>query len=51
MILIGLVLLILGFVFASSLLETIGVALLAIGALLFVFGAVGHPVAGRRYWF
>jgi hypothetical protein len=30
---------------------TIGVVLLVIGAILWILGSVGRPVAGRRYWY
>jgi hypothetical protein len=45
------ILLILGFVFKISILWTIGIILLVIGAILWILGAVGRPVAGRRYWY
>jgi hypothetical protein len=51
MIVLGVVLLILGFVFGIQLLWSIGIVLLVIGAVLWIMGAVGRPVAGRRYWF
>ncbi|MFE4424417.1 DUF6131 family protein [Streptomyces sp. NPDC056817] len=51
MIALGVILLILGFVFGISILWTIGIVLLVIGAVLWVLGALGHAVAGRRhYW-
>jgi hypothetical protein len=51
MIVLGIVLLILGYVFSIPLLWTIGIVLLVIGAVLWVMGSVGRPVAGRRYWY
>lgn len=51
MIVLGVVLLILGFVFGIQVLWSIGIILLVIGAVLWVLGAVGRPVAGRRYWY
>ena len=51
MILLGAILLILGFVLKIQILWTIGVILLVIGAVLWLLGAVGRPVAGRRYWY
>ncbi|MCW2654515.1 MAG: Uncharacterized protein JWR32_5491 [Mycobacterium sp.] len=51
MIVLGAILLILGFVLKISILWTIGVILLIIGAVLWILGAVGRPVAGRRYWY
>jgi hypothetical protein len=51
MIVLGAILLILGFVLKISILWTIGIILLIIGAVLWLLGAVGRPVAGRRYWY
>ncbi|WAJ45061.1 DUF6131 family protein [Mycobacterium sp. Aquia_216] len=51
MIVLGIVLLILGYVFAIPLLWTIGIVLIVIGAVLWVLGSVGRPVGGRRYWY
>lgn len=51
MIVLGVILLILGFLFKLSILWTIGIILLVIGAVLWLLGAVGRPVAGRRYWY
>ena len=51
MIVLGIVLLLLGLLFHVSLLWTLGVIVLVIGAVLYVLGSVGRPVAGRRhYW-
>ncbi|MFI1452447.1 MULTISPECIES: DUF6131 family protein [Streptomyces] len=51
MIVLGVILLILGFVFGISILWTIGLILLLVGLVLWVLGAVGHAVGGRRhYW-
>ncbi|WP_197497717.1 DUF6131 family protein [Mycobacterium sp. 1274756.6] len=51
MIVLGIILLILGYVLAIPALWTIGIILLVIGAIFWLLGAVGRPVAGRRYWF
>ncbi len=51
MIAFGVLLLIVGFVLKVQVLWTIGVILLVIGAVLWVLGAVGRPIAGRRYWY
>lgn len=51
MIILGVVLLILGLIFGIGILTTIGVILIVVGALLWILGAVGRPIAGRRhYW-
>ena len=51
MIALGVILLILGFVLKIQILWTIGIIVLVIGAVLWIRGAVGRPVAGRRYWY
>ena len=51
MIALGLILLIVGWLVGIGVIETIGIVLVAIGLILLVLGAVGHPVAGRNYWF
>jgi hypothetical protein len=51
MIVIGLILLIVGFVVKIAILWTIGIVVLAIGLVLALFGAAGRAVGGRRhYW-
>lgn len=51
MIALGVVLLVIGFVFGVSILWTLGVAVIVIGVILFVLGSAGHAVGGRRhYW-
>lgn len=50
MLILGLVLLVLGFVFGISILWTIGIILVIIGAILLVLSYTGHPVGGRRYY-
>ncbi|MER7196369.1 hypothetical protein CG723_22435 [Streptomyces sp. CB01635] len=51
MIILGVILLIIGFVANIAILWTIGIILVAIGAIFFLLGALGHGVGGRRhYW-
>lgn len=51
MLAIGVILLIIGFLTGISILWTIGIILAVIGAILWILGATGHAVAGRRhYW-
>ncbi|HEY9370534.1 DUF6131 family protein [Streptomyces sp.] len=51
MIVLGIILLVIGFVASIGALWTIGIILVVIGAILWVLGAVGHEVGGRRhYW-
>jgi hypothetical protein len=51
MILLGIVLLIAGFVFKISILWTIGVVLVVIGLVLMLMGRMGHAVGGRRHYY
>ncbi|GJF22631.1 hypothetical protein SHO565_31950 [Streptomyces sp. HO565] len=51
MLLLGIILLVVGFVTGVSILWTIGIILAVIGAVLWIMGSMGHAVAGRRhYW-
>jgi hypothetical protein len=51
MIILGLVLLIVGFVVKIAILWSIGIVVLVIGLLLALLGATGRAVGGRRhYW-
>ena len=51
MIVVGVILLILGFIFGIPVLWTIGLILAIVGAVLWIAGSAGHEVAGRRhYW-
>ncbi len=51
MIILGIILLVIGLIAGISILWTIGIILVAVGAILWVLGAMGHAVAGRRhYW-
>ena len=51
MIVLGVILLIVGFVTGIAILWTIGIILLVIGLILALLGTVGHAVGGRRhYW-
>jgi hypothetical protein len=50
-IVLGIVLLIVGFVLTIPILWTIGVILLLIGLALWILGSVGHAVGGRRHYY
>ncbi|QHC22762.1 hypothetical protein GR130_16305 [Streptomyces sp. GS7] len=51
MIILGVLLLVIGFVTGIAVLWTIGVVLLVVGAVLWLLGAAGRAVGGRRhYW-
>lgn len=51
MIILGLVLLIAGFLLGIPILTTIGIILLIVGAVLMVLGRVGRPVGGRSHYY
>ena len=51
MIVLGIILIIVGFVAKISILTTIGIILALVGVALFVLGSMGHAIGGRRhYW-
>jgi hypothetical protein len=51
MIVIGIVLLLLGFLTGIAILWTLGIIVLVIGLILLLLGAAGHAVGPRRhYW-
>jgi hypothetical protein len=51
MILLGLILLIIGLLLGVGILYTIGLVLIVVGAVLWILGAMGRSVGGRRhYW-
>jgi hypothetical protein len=50
-IILGLVLLLLGFLLKISILWTIGIILVVVGAVLYLLGSTGRAVGGRKhYW-
>jgi Family of unknown function (DUF6131) len=51
MIVLGLILLILGWVLGIGILVTIGIILLIIGVVFLVLGQMGRAVGGRKYWY
>lgn len=51
MILLGIILLIIGFVAKVAIIWTIGIIVLVIGAVLAVMGALGREIGGRRHYF
>lgn len=51
MITVGAILLIIGFVAKIAVLWSLGIVLLVVGAVLYLLGAAGREVGGRRhYW-
>jgi len=51
MIILGIILLIAGFLLKISILWTIGIIVLIIGVVLAIMGAAGRAVGGRRHYF
>ena len=51
MLILGVVLMIIGFILAIPVLWTIGIILAVIGLVLWLLGALGRPVAGRRWYY
>lgn len=51
MIILGIILLVIGYLTGIGILYTIGGILVVIGVVLWILGAVGRPVAGRKVWF
>lgn len=51
MIIVGLILLLIGFLAGIPILWTIGVIVLVIGLVLWLLGSMGHAVRGRRHFF
>lgn len=51
MIVLGLILLVIGYFTGISILYTVGGILLVVGLILWLFGSIGRPVGGRRYWY
>ncbi|MFJ3578358.1 hypothetical protein [Streptomyces rubiginosohelvolus] len=51
MIILGLILLLVGVLIGMSLLTTIGGILILVGAILWILGATGRAVGGRKHFF
>lgn len=51
MIILGLILLLIGFIAGIAILWTLGVILLIVGLVLWILGATGRAVGGRRHYF
>jgi Family of unknown function (DUF6131) len=51
LIILGVILLIIGFVTGIAIIWTIGIIAVVIGLILAVLGFVGHAVGGRRHYF
>ena len=51
MIILGIVLLIAGFLLKISIVWTLGIVTLVVGAILAILGATGRAIGGRRHYF
>jgi hypothetical protein len=51
MIILGVILLIIGFVTGVAILWTIGIIVVIVGAVLALLGFAGHSVGGRRHYY
>ena len=51
MIILGIILLIIGFIAKIAIIWTIGIALVVIGAILALLGVAGREIGGRRHWY
>ena len=51
MIVLGVVLLIIGFVAKIAILWTLGIVVLVVGAVLAIAGSTGHRIGGRRHYY
>jgi hypothetical protein len=51
MLIIGLVLMLIGFLLAIPILWTIGIVLAIVGLVLLLLGRSGREFGGRRYWY
>jgi len=51
MIVLGIVLLVLGYFLHISILWTIGVILIVLGVIFWILGSMGRAIGGRKYWY
>jgi uncharacterized membrane protein HdeD (DUF308 family) len=51
MIILGVILLIIGFVAKIAIIWTLGIIAVVVGAILALLGTVGHAVGGRRHYY
>lgn len=51
MIILGVVLIVIGYLASIGILETLGIILVIVGVVMWILGSMGRPIAGRRhYW-
>lgn len=51
MIVLGLVLLLIGFIASIPIIWTLGIIAIVVGAVLAIAGGVGHEIGGRRHYY
>ena len=51
MIILGIILLLIGFIASIPILWTLGIILLVVGAVLYLLGSMGRAVGGRRHYY
>jgi fatty-acid desaturase len=51
MIVLGVILLIVGYLLAVPILWTIGIILVIVGLALWILGSLGHAIGGRRHYY
>jgi hypothetical protein len=51
MLILGLIVLVIGWLTGIGLLTTIGAILAVVGVVLLVVGGTGRAIGGRRYWY
>jgi fatty-acid desaturase len=51
MIVLGIILLIVGYLLAVPILWTIGIILVIVGLALWILGSLGHAIGGHRHYF
>lgn len=51
MIILGVILLVIGWLTGISILHTVGAILLVVGLILLLLGQVGRPIGGRRWYY
>jgi hypothetical protein len=51
MIVLGVVLLIIGFISKVAIIWTLGVVIIVVGAILELLGFAGREIGGRRHWY
>jgi hypothetical protein len=51
MIILGIILIVVGYLLPLSILITIGAILVVVGVILWILGSTGRPVGGRARWY